>query len=59
MAVVRYHDQHGVRRPVGVSYGANLTPDPDTGLGRWTEKMFVDAMRTGKHVGAGRAPAPH
>jgi len=44
--------------PWGVSYGANLTPDPDTGLGQWTAKMFVDAMRTGKHAGAGRPILP-
>lgn len=25
----------------------NLTPDPDTGLGRWTEEEFVTAVRTG------------
>jgi len=44
--------------PWGVSYGANLTPDRDTGLGQWTEKMFLDAMRTGKHAGAGRPILP-
>ncbi len=27
---------------------ANITPDPATGLGRWTEQDFVRAMRTGK-----------
>lgn len=27
---------------------ANLTPDPSTGLGRWTEQDFLRAMRTGK-----------
>lgn len=27
---------------------ANLTPDPATGLGRWTEQDFVRAMRTGR-----------
>jgi mono/diheme cytochrome c family protein len=44
--------------PWGVSYGANLTPDPETGLGKWTEKMFVDAMRTGRHAGVGRPILP-
>ncbi len=24
--------------PWGVSYTANLTPDPETGLGKWTEQ---------------------
>lgn len=44
--------------PWGVSYAINLTPDRDTGLGLWTEKMFVDAMRTGKHAGVGRPILP-
>jgi mono/diheme cytochrome c family protein len=37
--------------PFGVVYSANLTPDRETGLGTWTEAMFVRAMRTGKHMG--------
>ncbi len=37
--------------PWGVSHSANLTPDKNTGLGIWTEEMFVQAMRTGKHWG--------
>ena len=37
--------------PWGISYAANLTPDKNTGLGIWTEEMFVKAMRTGKHMG--------
>jgi hypothetical protein len=43
--------------PWGVSYSINLTPDP-TGLGEWTETMFVQAMRTGKHAGVGRPILP-
>jgi mono/diheme cytochrome c family protein len=27
---------------------SNLTPDPDTGIGKWTEDDFVRALRTGK-----------
>ena len=35
--------------PWGVSYAANLTPDPTTGIGkRYNEKSFIHAMRTGK-----------
>jgi mono/diheme cytochrome c family protein len=35
--------------PWGISYAANLTPDPETGIGkRYTEKTFIAAMRTGK-----------
>jgi hypothetical protein len=37
--------------PWGVSYAANLTPDKETGMGNWTEEMFVTALRTGKHGG--------
>jgi len=44
--------------PWGVSFAANLTPDPETGLGRWTERQFVAAMRTGRHEGSGRRILP-
>jgi mono/diheme cytochrome c family protein len=44
--------------PWGVSFAANLTPDPDTGLGRWTVESFVEAMRTGRHQGRGRPIMP-
>src|SRR5688500_1291038 len=33
--------------PWGVTYPLNLTPDPDTGLGKWTDEQFVTALRTG------------
>ena len=44
--------------PWGVTYSANLTPDRNTGLGIWTEEMFVKAMRTGKHMGTSRPILP-
>jgi mono/diheme cytochrome c family protein len=44
--------------PWGVSFTANLTPDPETGLGKWTEDMFIATMRTGRHQGKGRALLP-
>jgi hypothetical protein len=44
--------------PWGVSYTANLTPDRNTGLGIWTEDMFVSAIRTGRHMGTAREIAP-
>ena len=37
--------------PFGTSFSSNLTPDKETGLGEWTEKMFIQAMRTGLHQG--------
>ena len=44
--------------PWGVSYTANLTPDQNTGLGIWTEEMFIKAIRTGRHMGASRPINP-
>ena len=44
--------------PWGISYAANLTPDKETGLGDWTEEMFIATMRTGRHQGKGRAILP-
>jgi hypothetical protein len=44
--------------PWGVSFSANLTPDRNTGLGIWTEDMFVRAIRTGKHFGVSRPILP-
>jgi mono/diheme cytochrome c family protein len=32
----------------GVFVGENLTPDKDTGLGKWTEAQIIAAIRTGK-----------
>lgn len=37
--------------PFGTSFASNLTPDNETGLGEWTEEMFIGAMRTGRHQG--------
>lgn len=34
--------------PFGVFYGPNITPDPRTGLGRWTEADFRRAIRLGE-----------
>jgi hypothetical protein len=44
--------------PWGISYAANLTPDQNTGLGIWTEEMFVKALRTGRHMGVSREILP-
>ena len=44
--------------PWGVSYTANLTPDQNTGLGIWTEEVFVQAIRTGRHMGVSRPINP-
>jgi hypothetical protein len=44
--------------PWGVSYAANLTPDKETGLGNWTEEMFISALRKGRHAGVERQILP-
>jgi cytochrome c2 len=44
--------------PWGVSFAANLTPDPDTGLGRWNEDIFLATFRTARHEGKGRKLLP-
>ena len=37
----------GWQGPWGVSYGSNLTPDPETGLGNWTNDEIERALRSG------------
>ena len=44
--------------PWGVSYARNLTPDPVTGIGVWSEAMFVKTIRSGRHWGVGRPILP-
>jgi mono/diheme cytochrome c family protein len=33
--------------PFGTIYGSNITPDPQTGIGGWSEAAFARAMREG------------
>jgi hypothetical protein len=44
--------------PWGVSFTANLTPDKETGLGKWSAETFIRALRTGRHEGQGRPILP-
>lgn len=44
--------------PWGTTFTANLTPDPETGLGRWTEADFIATVRTGRRLGKGRPVLP-
>lgn len=44
--------------PWGISYAPNITSDTRTGIGIWTEEMFIKTMRTGKHMGSGRDLLP-
>ena len=42
-----YAGGFGVKTPFGTVYGTNITPDPDTGIGRWSLAAFTRAMREG------------
>ncbi|WP_414474915.1 c-type cytochrome [Microvirga sp. M2] len=33
--------------PFGTIYSTNITPDPETGIGRWSEAAFIRSMREG------------
>jgi mono/diheme cytochrome c family protein len=33
--------------PFGTFYSPNITPDPETGIGRWTDAQFLRALRDG------------
>ena len=37
----------GIPTPFGAVYSTNITPDPETGIGRWSEAAFQRAMREG------------
>jgi mono/diheme cytochrome c family protein len=36
------------REAFGVAYAANITPDPETGIGKWTDQQIITAIREGK-----------
>lgn len=44
--------------PWGVSFSFNLTPDENTGIGVWTEEIFIQTLRSGKHWGQSRPILP-
>ena len=39
---------HALVTPFGTFYSPNITPDAETGIGRWSERDFVRALREGK-----------
>src|SRR5688572_25111584 len=44
-----------LKTPFGTIHGTNITPDPETGIGRWSEAAFRRAMhegldRRGRHL---------
>jgi hypothetical protein len=44
--------------PWGVTYAINLTPDQNTGIGIWTEDIFLHSLKNGKHMGISRPIMP-
>jgi mono/diheme cytochrome c family protein len=52
------HDLTVWAGPWGISFASNLTPDEVTGTGAWLQSSFINAMRTGKHMGSGRPILP-
>jgi len=44
--------------PWGITYAMNLTPDVNTGIGIWTEDIFVRAIKEGRHWGQSRPIMP-
>lgn len=44
--------------PWGTSFTANLTPDDETGLGKWSEEDFIATIKSGRHLGRGREILP-
>jgi mono/diheme cytochrome c family protein len=47
-----------IETPFGIVVGANITPDSETGIGSWSDELFVRALREGKgHDGEQLYPA--
>ena len=42
-----YAGGRALTTPFGTFYAPNITPDPDTGIGRWTDAQFLNALREG------------
>jgi hypothetical protein len=52
------NDMTGWAGPWGVSFAYNLTPDPKTGIGNWSEALFIQSLRNGKFMGTSRDMLP-
>jgi mono/diheme cytochrome c family protein len=37
-----------LKTPFGTFYGPNISPDPNAGIGKWSEAEFIAALRDGK-----------
>jgi mono/diheme cytochrome c family protein len=45
--------------PFGTVYSANITPDPDTGIGAWTDEQIITAVRLGRRPNGDRLIPVH
>jgi len=43
----RYAGGRALTTPFGIYYSPNITPDPETGIGRWTDAQFLTALHEG------------
>ena len=44
-----YAGGRALATPFGTFYSPNITPDPQTGIGRWSDEQFLRALRDGVH----------
>jgi mono/diheme cytochrome c family protein len=42
-----YAGGRALATPFGTFYSPNITPDPETGIGRWSDEQFLRALRDG------------
>src|SRR5215471_12987455 len=42
-----YAGGRALATPFGTFYAPNITPDPDTGIGRWSDAQFLNALHEG------------
>jgi mono/diheme cytochrome c family protein len=45
--------------PFGTVYATNITPDPQTGIGKWTDEQIVTAIRLGRRPNGERLVPVH
>jgi len=45
--------------PFGTVYSTNITPDPETGVGKWTDEQIITAIRSGRRPNGERLIPAH
>lgn len=45
--------------PFGTVYSSNITPDPSTGIGKWTDEQIITAIRAGRRANGERLIPVH